>query len=146
MKALAIASGIVFWTLVLSVVVLLFLPGNDEGEPVATVAIQPAQPGSAPAPAAAPSAAVPGVGLPPGFSVTPGAAKQPSAPALAPPGQGTNMVPVTPGRAAVRTVPTPIPRGWTPVPRCCASSSATPGPVTDPDRSTFQTLNPPPAP
>ena len=108
MKALAIASGIVFWTLVLSVAVLLFLPGNDEGEPVATVAIQPAQPGSAPAPAAAPSAAVPGVTLPPGFSVTPRAAQHPSAPALAPPGQGTNMVPVTPGQLPM---PAPGPGG-----------------------------------
>jgi len=67
MKALAIAAGIVFWTLVLSVAVLLFLPGSDEGDPVATVAIQPAQPGGAPAPAAAPPNATRGVDLPPGF-------------------------------------------------------------------------------
>lgn len=108
MKALAIASGIVFWTLVLSVTVLLFLPGSDDGEPVATVAIQPAQPGSAPAPAAAPNAAAPAVTLPPGFSVTPRATQQPNAPMLAPPGQGTTMVPVAPGQLQM---PTPGPGG-----------------------------------
>ncbi len=109
MKALAIAAGIVFWTLVLSVAVLLFLPGSDEGDPVATVAIQPAQPDGAPAPAAAPPNATRGVDLPPGFSVAPPTTtSQPPPPMLAPPGQGTNMVPVTPGQLMM---PPPGPGG-----------------------------------
>ena len=35
MKALAVAAGIVFWTLVLGTAFLAFFPGSDAGEPVA---------------------------------------------------------------------------------------------------------------
>ena len=105
MKALAIAAGIVFWTLVLGVAVLLLLPGSDEGEPVATVAIEPAQPGSAPAPAAAPSTGVPGLRLVAPPTTAP---RQPRPPMLAPSGQGTNMVPVAPGQLRM---PAPGPGG-----------------------------------
>lgn len=117
MKALAIASGIVFWTLMIGVAVLFFLPGGDS-EPVAVITIEPAQPGSAPAPAAAAApSATRGVDLPPGFSVTPPTmTSQPLArppaqqrpPMLAPPGQGTNMVPVAPGQLRL---PAPGPGG-----------------------------------
>ncbi len=101
MKALAVAAGIVFWTLVLGVAVLVFFPGGDAGEPVAVLSIDPA-------PAAPPQAArvppMPGastIDLPPGFAVTgpstvPTVPQQPEAPRLAPPGQGTTMVPVGP--------------------------------------------------
>jgi polysaccharide deacetylase 2 family uncharacterized protein YibQ len=106
MKALVVASGIVFWTLMLTVAVLLFLPAGDGGEPVATVAIKPAPPGAAPL-ARQPQAATRGVELPPGFSVTPPTG-QPRPPMLAPPGQGTSMVPVTPGQLRV---PPPGPGG-----------------------------------
>jgi len=97
MKALAIAAGIVFWTLVLGVAVLVFFPGGNAGEPVAVLQIDPAPRAAAPAPAAGASS----LDLPPGFSVTgpaavPSAPQQPVPPQLAPPGQGTNMVPIGP--------------------------------------------------
>jgi len=100
MKALAIAAGIVFWTLVLGVAVLVFFPGGNSGEPVAVLSIDPAP--AAPPPAArAPQAGSGNFDLPPGFAVTgpaavPSAPQQPAAPSLAPPGQGTTMVPVGP--------------------------------------------------
>ncbi|MGH6735333.1 MAG: divergent polysaccharide deacetylase family protein [Methyloceanibacter sp.] len=99
MKALAIAAGIVFWTLVLGTAVLVFFPGGNAGEPVAVLQVEPAPPAAAPA--TAPMAPPPhgdtrGVDLPPGFAVTGPA--QPQAPLLAPPDQGTEMVPVTPGQ------------------------------------------------
>ena len=50
MKALAIAAGIVFWTLVLGVAVLVFFPGGNAGEPVAVLQIDPAPRAAAPAP------------------------------------------------------------------------------------------------
>lgn len=99
MKALAIAAGIVFWTLVITVAVLVFLPGGSGSDLVATVAIQPAPPGVVPRVAAPAPAAVPHLDLPPGFSMTPPtSAARPLAPMLAPPGQGTNMMPVAPGQ------------------------------------------------
>jgi uncharacterized protein len=107
MKALAVAAGIVFWTLVLGVAVLMFFPAGDEGEPVAVLQVD----GAPPAPAAAPAAGPVGVDLPPGFSVTgpsmaPNAQQpRPAAPTLAPPGQGTTMMPVTPN------APPPAPPG-----------------------------------
>ena len=109
MKALAVAAGIVFWTLVLGVAVLMFFPGGNAGEPVAVLQVEAA-------PAAAPAAATQGVDLPPGFSVTgpsmaPGAAQQPAAPILAPPGQGTTMMPVTPGQLNAPPPPPPGPSG-----------------------------------
>lgn len=104
MKALAIAAGIVFWTLVIGVAVLVFFPGGNDGEPVATLQIEPAPPG-----AAAPSqpAAAP-LDLPPGFSVTgPRRPQAPQAPVLAPPGQGTNMVPTAPAQPGIPQMPGP---------------------------------------
>jgi polysaccharide deacetylase 2 family uncharacterized protein YibQ len=109
MKALAVAAGIVFWTLVLGVAVLMFFPGGEEGEPVAVVEVDAAPP----APAAPPAASV---DLPPGFSVAPPAVSPaapprpaPAAPTLAPPGQGTTMVPVTPGQLNLPPPPPPPP-------------------------------------
>ena len=109
MKALAIAAGIVFWTLVLGVALLVFFPGGNGGEPVAVLQVEPAPPAPAPAPAptAAPPAATRGVDLPPGFSVT--GPRQQQAPMLAPPGQGTNMVPTTPGQLRPPPPPPPPP-------------------------------------
>ena len=52
MKALAVASGIVFWTIVLGAAFLAFFPGTDAGEPVAILQIDPATaPGEGAAPA-----------------------------------------------------------------------------------------------
>jgi len=94
MKALAVASGIVFWTLVVGAVILMFFPGGNAGEPVAVLQVD-----SAPS-ASAPPAAAGGVALPPGFSVTgpamAPAAPRPQAPMLAPPGQGTTLMPTAP--------------------------------------------------
>ena len=45
MKALAVAAGIVFWTLVLGTAFLAFFPGSDAGEPVAILQIEPARAG-----------------------------------------------------------------------------------------------------
>ena len=99
MKALTVASGILFWTLVIGVTALIFLSGP---EPAEVVQIDTAP--SAPPAAGSPSS----IGLPPGFSVTgpamaparpgPPVARQPNAPTLAPPGQDTNMVPTAPGQ------------------------------------------------
>jgi uncharacterized protein len=109
MKALAVAAGIVFWTLVLGVAVLVFFPGGNSGEPVALLQIGPAPEtasagASSEGTAAPPQAATGGsLDLPPGFSVTGPA--QSEAPMLAPPGQGTTMVPVAPAS------PPPGPQG-----------------------------------
>ena len=117
MKALAVASGIVFWTLVLGAIVLIFFAGGDEGEPVALLNVE------APPPAAAPAASVTtdGVDLPPGFSVTgpavAPAAPPPAAPMLAPPGQGTTMMPTAPAEPpppGQGTLDTPGPQGALP--------------------------------
>lgn len=48
MKALAVASGIVFWTLVLGTAWLAFFPGTQSGEPVAILQIEPASAPGAP--------------------------------------------------------------------------------------------------
>lgn len=104
MKALAVAAGIVFWTLVLGTAFLAFFPGSDAGEPVAILQIEPATvPGDGAAPQAAPETSLPpaetddGMGLPPGFAVRPGAT--PEAPVVEPPGLGQTspMAPVAPG-------------------------------------------------
>ncbi len=102
MKALAIAAGIVFWTLVLGVAVLVFFPGGNGGEPIAVLSVDPAPAAARPAAAAAPpQAGAANVELPPGFAVTgpPEVRSGPNAPVppmLAPPGRGTTMVPVGP--------------------------------------------------
>lgn len=116
MKALVVAAGIVFWTLVLGVAFLAFFPGSDTGGPVAILQIEPgpatdegagpaedsaktpdqgvaAVPSEGPAdsaPAEAPAASGDNVNMPPGFAVAPGA--KPEAPMLQPPGPG-EMVP-----------------------------------------------------
>jgi polysaccharide deacetylase 2 family uncharacterized protein YibQ len=110
MKTLAVAAGIVFWTLVLGTAFLAFFPGSDAGEPVAILQIEPATaPGDGAAPQAAPEAseAPPtsppdqatddGMDLPPGFGVPQGGA--PQAPIVEPPGLGqtTPLAPVAPG-------------------------------------------------
>jgi uncharacterized protein len=104
MKALAIASGIVFWTLVLGGAYLAFFPGSSP-EPVVVLQIEPAAAPGTETPAAAdqtpdvPSAAAPAaapagnVDVPPGFAVAP---PQPEAPAVDPQDQGT-MLPMVPG-------------------------------------------------
>ena len=101
MKALAVATGIVFWTLVIGIAVLAFFPGSDVGEPVAILQIQPATAPDAAAPEsdsateapAPPSEAEPAppaeakgqMDLPPGFGVP---SQAPQAPIVeAPPGQ-----------------------------------------------------------
>ncbi len=114
MKALAVATGIVFWTLVIGIAVLAFFPGSDVGEPVAILQIEPATtPGATPesdsateAPAlpdaaepaaqSAPPAEAQGqMDLPPGFGVP---SQTPQAPIVeAPPGQ---MLPVVPAQPA----------------------------------------------
>jgi len=117
MKALAVAAGIVFWTLVLGTAFLAFFPGSDAGEPVAILQIEPATApvdGTAPAPAtseappaspeappASPSeqSAGDGMDLPPGFGVPPGGA--PQAPIVEAPGLGQTppLAPATPPAA-----------------------------------------------
>jgi polysaccharide deacetylase 2 family uncharacterized protein YibQ len=112
MKALAVATGIVFWTLVLGTAFLAFFPGSDAGGPVAILQLEPAAPGggaapqSAPAPEASESPGAPqsppaqatddGLDLPPGFGVPPSGA--PQAPISEPPGpaQGAPLIPVAP--------------------------------------------------
>jgi uncharacterized protein len=109
MKALAVAAGIVFWTLVLGTAFLAFFPGSDAGEPVAILQIEPATaPGDGAAPQAAPEASeapptspsdqsTDGMDLPPGFGVPPGGG--PQAPMVETPGLGQSspMAPVAPG-------------------------------------------------
>jgi len=101
MKALAIAAGIVFWTLVLAVVALMFFPGGNAGGPVAVLPVQSAPPAAPPKP----PASTDNVALPPGFGVTgPVTAPQPGPPTLTPP--GTTMMPA-PGLNQQPGVPGP---------------------------------------
>ena len=113
MKALAVATGIVFWTLVLGTALLAFFPGSDAGEPVAILQIEPATAPGAAEPAATPEANLPpeeseapaaaeptspaqangNMELPPGFGVPSDA---PQAPLVEQQGQGT-LVPIAPG-------------------------------------------------
>jgi uncharacterized protein len=120
MKALAIACGIVFWTLVLGTAFLWFFPGGD-GEPVAILQIEPAPTPSpdgaagapeAQAPAPAPAESAPD--LPPGFAVGPPDAPQaPSDPqggAMMPIPQGQNETPAAPAQPGPDdTAPPPAP-------------------------------------
>ena len=119
MKALVVAAGIVFWTLVLGVAGFAFFPGSDGGEPVAILQIEPgptpdegagpapdlggapdqgaaAVPSQEPAdtaPQEAPAASGDNVNMPPGFAVAPGSS--PQAPMVQPPGPG-QMMPAEP--------------------------------------------------
>jgi uncharacterized protein len=110
MKALAVAAGIVFWTLVLGTAFLAFFPGSDAGEPVAILQIEPATApgdGASSQPAPETSEAPPtspsdqstddGMDMPPGFGVPPGGG--PQAPMVETPGLGhaSPMAPVAPG-------------------------------------------------
>ena len=129
MKALAVATGIVFWTLVIGIAVLAFFPGSDAGEPVAILQIEPATaPGAAapepateapappeaaaetPAPAEPPAAEAKGnnMDLPPGFAVP---SETPQAPIVeGPPGlpvapQGQSEAPPAPAEAPDDSAP-----------------------------------------
>ena len=99
MKALTVATGIVFWTLVLGIAWLVFFPGSESGEPVAVLQIEPAAAPSEPPTsegdpfggAEAPPGQEGNVDLPPGFAVT-GPADPPAAepaPTPAPEEQGS---------------------------------------------------------
>jgi polysaccharide deacetylase 2 family uncharacterized protein YibQ len=127
MKALAVAAGIVFWTLVLGAVWLSFFSGGA-GEPVAVLQIEPADVSASPpagssdtgseASSAAP--AIGGVDLPPGFAVTgPETPPQQPAPSL----PGTTMIPPT----GVQTVPVPPPDAAPPGPQGALSPPGPPG-------------------
>ena len=120
MKALAVATGIVFWTLVIGIAVLAFFPGSDAGEPVAILQIEPATaPGAAapeapappeaaaetPAPAELPAAEAKGnnMDLPPGFAVP---SETPQAPIV----KGPPGLPVAPqGQSEAPPAPTEAP-------------------------------------
>jgi polysaccharide deacetylase 2 family uncharacterized protein YibQ len=128
MKALGIACGIVFWTLVLGTAFLYFFPGGD-AEPVAILQIEPApapSPGGAPpapeaqapAPAPAPAPAETAPDLPPGFAVgppdSPQAPSEPQGGAMMPMPQGQNEAPPQPAQpgpedAAPQPAPAPDP-------------------------------------
>jgi hypothetical protein len=118
MKALAVAAGIVFWTLVLGTAWLAFFPGSDAGEPVAILQIEPATAPKADMPAETPEGTLPpeasespappqpplpaqaskdDMEVPPGFAVGPSG--PPHAPIVEPPGpgQGTTLLPLAPG-------------------------------------------------
>ncbi|OFW71859.1 MAG: hypothetical protein A2W02_01295 [Alphaproteobacteria bacterium RBG_16_64_48] len=118
MKALAVAAGIVFWTLVLGTAWLAFFPGSDSGGPVAILQIQPAAAPGAEMPAAAPEGAPPpeasespappeppppaqasedGMELPPGFGVGPSGPPQAPIVEAPGPGQGPTLMPLAPG-------------------------------------------------
>jgi polysaccharide deacetylase 2 family uncharacterized protein YibQ len=99
MKALAVAAGIVFWTLVLGVAWLAFFPGTT-GEPVAVLQIEPAAaPAETAPPHAGESPAAPpradGMALPPGFAVGPSGG--PQAPIIEPPVATPGLTPLNPG-------------------------------------------------
>jgi hypothetical protein len=112
MKALAIACGIVFWTLVLGTAFLAFFPGGGT-EPVAILQIEPAPVPAGPDAAGAPEAQAPAAAetapagggnmdLPPGFAVGPDDAPQaPSDP------QGGAMMPMPQGPGAAPAPPAP---------------------------------------
>ncbi|MGV1014382.1 MAG: divergent polysaccharide deacetylase family protein [Methyloceanibacter sp.] len=101
MKALVVASGIVFWSLVLGITWLALSGGSDSGEPVAVLQIEPA-PEPAPAPEASETPSD-GFDFPPGFAITgPAQPQAPAAPTL--PAPGTSMVP-PPGEFDAPAIP-----------------------------------------
>ncbi len=105
MKALAVAAGIVFWTLVLGTAWLAFFPGSDSGGPVAILQIEPATAPGADMPAAAPEGAPP-----------PEASESPAPPE--PPSQGKRRHGASSGfrRRAVRATASAYCRGSRPRP------------------------------
>jgi uncharacterized protein len=131
MKALAVATGIVFWTLVIGIAVLAFFPGSDAGEPVAILQIEPAgapgapapeagsetgapalpeAAGETPAPEAAPADEAKGqnMDLPPGFGVPAEAPQAPMVeepPALPIAPQGQSAAPPAPAEAPDDSAP-----------------------------------------
>lgn len=119
MKALAVATGIVFWTIVLGAIWLSFFPGSG-GEPVAVLQIEPssgalppAQSGDAGSETSGAVPATSGVELPPGFAVTDPAAQaapvHEQAPTVLP---GTTVIPST----GVQTITVPPPDAGQPPP------------------------------
>ncbi len=111
MKALAVAAGIVFWSLVLGIAWFALFSGSDQQEPVAVLQVEPA-PEPAPAPQGTPAPKTPGgIDFPPGFSITGPAAPQqvPAVPSVPVPGTtlapspdeiGVPDLPETPGDSA----------------------------------------------
>jgi uncharacterized protein len=153
MKALGIACGIVFWTLVLGTAFLYFFPGGD-AEPVAILQIEPApqpSPGGAPpapeaqAPAETPPPAETSPDLPPGFAVGPPDSPQPSEPqggAMMPIPQGESGGPPPPAQPAPDAAPQP-----TPVPDPDQQGDAAPGaPMQQAALDTPPSATPPPPP
>ncbi len=101
MKALVVATGIVFWTLVLGIAWLAFFPGTDAGEPVAILQIEPGGGSDAGAPPAGDSADTPDAdsGAAVEESQEPAAAEAPTAEAPA-------------GEAAPAETPADMPPGF----------------------------------
>jgi len=159
MKALGIACGIVFWTLVLGTAFLYFFPGGD-AEPVAILQIEPApapSPGGAPpapeaqAPAPAPPAEAPpasggNLDVPPGFAVgppdSPQAPSEPQGGAMMPMPQGQNEPPPAPaGPGPDDTAPQP-----TPAPDADQQGAAPGAPMQQAALDTPASATPPPPP
>lgn len=122
MKALAVAAGIVFWTLVLGITWLALFSGADPEEPVAVLQIEPAPEVPPPEAAKPPSD---GMVFPPGFAITGPAAPQetPAAPPMLPPGAtltpapdeiGVPDLPETPGDGAPPAADAAPPAGMPP--------------------------------
>ena len=134
MKALAVATGIVFWTLVIGIAVLAFFPGSDAGEPVAILQIEPA---TAPD-AAAPEPAAEAPALPEAAAETPAPGEAPAAEAK------DNNMDLPPGFGVPsETPPAPIvdgPPGLPVAPQ--GQSEAPPAPAEAPDDSAPPDANP----
>jgi polysaccharide deacetylase 2 family uncharacterized protein YibQ len=151
MKALAVATGIVFWTLVLGTAWLAFFPGSDAGEPVAILQIEPATaPGDAMPPQASEAPAQPGppdqaaedgMALPPGFAVGPSAA--PQAPLAEP---GTSLLPMTPPGQSAAPPPLAAPDDAAPPPEDPDQQGAAPAPAANTQQAALEAPPPPPPP
>jgi polysaccharide deacetylase 2 family uncharacterized protein YibQ len=137
MKALAVAAGIVFWTLVLGVAWLAFFPASESGEAVAILQIEPATaPGAGGAPATAaqsPDAAEAQSpeesGEPAAEATAPADATPPSAPAEQASKQNTDFPPgfaPTDPSAPQAPVAEPGPGQMAPTPQAAPEESAPP--------------------
>lgn len=158
MKALGVACGIVFWTLVLGTAFLYFFPGGND-EPVAILQIEPApapSPGGAPpapeaqapapAPAETPDASGGNLDVPPGFAVgppdSPQAPSEPQGGAMMPMPQGQNEAPPAPaGPGPDDTAPQP-----TPAPDADQQGAAPGAPMQQAALDTPASATPPPPP